>query len=178
MRADPFSNRQRYQQFLRMQYRFHWLMSPLFADEKLNDWLQVNTSCRLQQVVSDCLDLDMNSEQLAEDVRNISALVGSDSQLKLSQFEALGWLYTIEGSNIGAAFLFKFAKKLGFDENFAACHLSGHPEGRGRHWRDFKSRIDKLDLSIAEREQACYGAQRAFEFVRAQVEGLLLDQSK
>jgi heme oxygenase len=177
MRAAPFSGRQRYRQFLRMQYRFHWLLSPLFTDKALNHLLDLEGSCRLQQVASDCLDLKMTSEQLAKEVSNITPLQGNNSHLDISTFEALGWLYTIEGSNIGAAFLFKFAKKLGFDENFAASHLSGHPEGRGKHWRKVKSKLDTLSLSPSEREQACIGAQRAFDFVRAQVEELLADQS-
>lgn len=171
MRADPFSDVSRYKQFLRMQYRFHWLVSPLFADSELNQTLdRVFAGCRLQQVISDCLDLDMSPEYLAAEVEGLDTLT-------LSPYEALGWLYTIEGSNIGGAFLYKFVQKLGFDENQAAAHLAGHPEGRGKHWRNFKAQLDALELNHSERALACEGAKNAFQFVRSQVEELLPDRS-
>ncbi len=67
---------------------------------------------------------------------------------------ALGWLYVAEGSNMGAAFLLKWAReKLGLSEEFGARHLAGAPEGRGLHWRTFTAALDAVTLSDEEEDR-------------------------
>ncbi len=62
----------------------------------------------------------------------------------------MGWLYVVEGSNLGAAFLLKDAAKLGLGEEFGARHLAGAPEGRGLHWRTFTAALDEIELTEEE----------------------------
>ncbi|MBM7329458.1 biliverdin-producing heme oxygenase, partial [Agrobacterium sp. S2] len=81
--------------------------------------------------------------------------------------EAMGWLYVVEGSNLGAAFLLKDAAKLGLDEEFGARHLAGAPEGRGLHWRTFTAALDEISLTVEEEERVVAGAEEAFRAVHA-----------
>lgn len=83
---------------------------------------------------------------------------------------ALGWVYVVEGSTIGAGFLLKLAKKLGLSETLGASHMAGHEQGRAKHWQQFKQVLDALPLSPQQRERACQGGRDAFTFVRAQVD--------
>lgn len=84
---------------------------------------------------------------------------------------ALGWLYVAEGSNLGAAFLFKMARALDLDENFGARHLAGHADGRAQHWRDFTGALDTVDLDADEERRVSMGANAAFARVQALVDG-------
>ncbi|MGG2475716.1 biliverdin-producing heme oxygenase, partial [Rhizobium sp. BR5] len=81
--------------------------------------------------------------------------------------EAMGWLYVVEGSNLGAAFLLKDAAKLGLTEEFGARHLAGAPEGRGLHWRTFTAALDEISLTVEEEERVVAGAEAAFRAVHA-----------
>ncbi|GAA3940853.1 biliverdin-producing heme oxygenase [Litoribacillus peritrichatus] len=164
MRAQPFSDQDRYRGFLKMQYCFHWATEELYRNQGVNRWIpQLSSGCRLGQVTQDCLDLGITSDELAQ-------LVSDLQKVKADDPTALGWLYTLEGSNLGAAFLFKLAKKLGFSEAHGALHLSGHPEGRGRYWKNFKQCLDAIELNELDVVRAITGARAAFVFVRKQVE--------
>ncbi|MGR6870713.1 biliverdin-producing heme oxygenase [Pseudomonas sp. HK3] len=169
MKSKPFASLGNYARFLRMQYCFHWLVQPLYHNETLNKQLSgLEGHCRLEQVINDCLDLMKDPAELPLFVKNIPVL-------NITNAQALGWLYAIEGSNIGGAFLFKFAKELGCHEEFGASHLAGHSDGRGKHWREFKHKIDALSLNETEQLQACEGAAAAFSFVRDQARAAFLE---
>jgi heme oxygenase len=86
--------------------------------------------------------------------------------------QALGWVYVAEGSNLGAAFLLKEAAKLGLSEEFGARHLSGHPAGRGLHWRNFVAAFNALPMSDDEEMQAAEGAKAAFRRVHGLVDAI------
>ncbi|WP_020406222.1 biliverdin-producing heme oxygenase [Hahella ganghwensis] len=164
MRADPFGDPGRYQGFLKMQYCFHWMTAPLYHIESLNQWIpNLSDSCRLEQVIQDCLDLGITKHQLEEMALKLKPAA-------VNKVAALGWLYTLEGSNLGAAFLFKHAKAIGFSATYGAAHLAGHSEGRGRHWRMFKSCLDAIPLNDDDIAMACAGGQSAFQYVRNLVE--------
>lgn len=164
MRADPFSSQDRYKHFLKVQYVFHWVTEPLYFNEKIANWIpHIHKGCRVAQVKQDCLDLGMSEQE-------IEALVAPFDKVVVSDTAALGWLYTLEGSNIGAAFLFKFAKKIGLDEHFGASHLAGNPEGRGRYWNKFKNAVDALSLTPEQEQDVQQGAANAFALVRSLVE--------
>lgn len=79
---------------------------------------------------------------------------------------ALGWLYVAEGSNLGAAFLLKEAKKLGLSETFGARHLAAAPEGRGLHWKTFIEALDGVRLTGPEEERVITAGQAAFTCVQ------------
>ena len=79
----------------------------------------------------------------------------------------MGWLYCAEGSNLGAAFLFKDAQNnLGYNESHGARHLAPHMDGRGKHWRAFVSQFNQLPLNAEEQETALKGALEAFAFYK------------
>ena len=80
--------------------------------------------------------------------------------------KAIGWLYCAEGSNLGAAFLFKHAQKLEYTGEFGARHLAPHPNGRGKHWRAFVEHLNALNLTPEAEAEAIQGACEAFAFYK------------
>jgi heme oxygenase len=83
--------------------------------------------------------------------------------------EALGWLYVAEGSNLGAAFLFKWAGALKLHARHGARHLAAAPEGRANQWRAFTSVLDEILMTEAEEERLTAGARAAFLHVHGLV---------
>lgn len=82
--------------------------------------------------------------------------------------ERLGWLYCAEGSNIGAAFLYKDAQNnLGLSGKHGARHLAPHAEGRAKHWKDFCEQFNSIEVSPEQRKKALKGALDAFSFYKA-----------
>jgi len=152
MAADPFAS---YGRFLMVQYAFHRDIAPVYDHAPLAalipDLVERN---RLARIGQDMADLGLaippvdGPSPFAEGVRDMSA--------------ALGWLYVAEGSNLGAAFLFKGAAALGLNGDHGARHLAGHADGRARHWRGFTDALDGLRLSDAETQQVEDGARAAF----------------
>ena len=169
----PFSNRERYALFVRTQARIHHAASPWFQDAQLNNWLDgLSTRDRITQVLQDCEDLGISPSAIAEDSQ-------AAQQVKIdTPYAALGWIYTVEGSNLGAAFLLKMARaQLELSETFGARHLAGHDDGRGAHWKRFREDLDALPLSESQREQAAQGAMNAFSFARESVEFLMTEEA-
>ncbi|WEK29052.1 MAG: biliverdin-producing heme oxygenase [Candidatus Pseudomonas phytovorans] len=155
MAARPFEDRQRYARFLEVQHRFHGSLLALYGDEQLNVRLPglVQLS-RFAAVESDLNDLGL-------------PLPAAPQQVIASPAQALGWLYCSEGSNLGAAFLFKQTQRLGLDGDEGARHLAPHPDGRALHWREFVARLDGLVLDDEEEAEVIVGAIAAFDSYRA-----------
>ncbi|MGE6740396.1 biliverdin-producing heme oxygenase [Allorhizobium pseudoryzae] len=162
MALDPFGSRDNYGRFLNVQWAFHAMIAPLYADDDLARLLpDLGERCRFASIEADLADLGMAAPATLSGSRPVAAHTA----------EALGWLYVAEGSNLGAAFLLKAAQKsLGLGEDFGARHLAGHPEGRALHWRQFTAALDAADLAPEDEEAVTVGARKAFAFVRAQVE--------
>ena len=171
MSLAPFSSRERYAQFVRTQARLHQVTSHWFQNEALRSWLpDLDQRDRVSEVLLDCADLGVSKEDQVEDAL-ASAKASNDNP-----YAALGWLYTVEGSNLGAAFLLKIARaQLGLSETFGARHLAGHEDGRGQYWRKFREDLDAIALTDEQREQAQQGALAAFLFARDSVEQLLAE---
>lgn len=169
MALAPFSARERFAGFLRMQLRLHLVTSPLYQNTALQTLLPgLGERNRLDAILLDCADFAVTAEQLAED-RSAAAAVVIERDTA-----ALGWLYTHEGSTLGAAFLLKHARdQLDLSETYGARHLAGHADGRGLHWRRFKEELDAVELTAEQRQQALEGARQAFAFVRSSVEELM-----
>lgn len=161
LRGEPFASTERYRRFLRVQYRFHRDIAALYAlpaaQALLPDLAQRQ---RLAELQADLTDL--GEPQPATDTPALP------EQPDLAT--ALGWLYVAEGSNLGAAILFKMAAKLGLDETHGARHLAGHPDGRARHWRGFTGVLDALELDAAQEQQVVDAATQAFKRVHGHVE--------
>ena len=156
MQVNPFADRQSYARLLQMQYLFHRDLDALFFNEQLDALLpDLAGRRRLALIEQDFADLGIDMPQ----TESVPTFASGD---KVAIAEALGWLYVIEGSNLGAAFLLKYAAKLGLDENMGARHLAGAPEGRGLHWRTFTAALDGVDLSAEEERALIAGADAAF----------------
>jgi heme oxygenase len=153
---DPFATRERYAAFVEVQYRFYAAIEPLYRDPALGELLPgLRGRSRLGAARLDLADL--------------GRAVPRVEPLALGRREALGWLYVSEGSTLGAAFLLKAVEAIGLGEDCGARHLAAAPEGRGRHWRDFKEALNSVMLTPAEDDQVVSGARAAFTHVHALV---------
>lgn len=160
MALSPFANLDGYKRFLTVQYQFQRYTAPLYEQAELREWLeQLAQRCRFNAVKLDAKDLSIKEDEL-----NIS--LASPPPID-SLAAALGWLYVNEGSNLGAAFLLKYATQLGLSANFGARHLAPSDAGRGLHWRYFIAQLDAVPLSSEQEDQALQGAQDAFKFVES-----------
>lgn len=156
MQARPFESLTRYGYFLLVQHRFHGAINALYDDVTLNRLLPgLSELPRFDAVCTDISDLGLALPSPP------TAVVPANAHV------ALGWLYCSEGSNLGAAFLFKETQQLGLSADKGARHLAAHPEGRGLHWRQFVALLDGLELSESQRQEAISGAVGAFDFYRA-----------
>ncbi|MCA1325218.1 biliverdin-producing heme oxygenase [Herbaspirillum sp. alder98] len=159
MQFDPFGSRQRYGAFVQMQYAFHRDVAALFDDVQLNHWFPgLQARARLRQIERDLADLGLALPALTAPPVFVAGAT-------LDRPTALGWLYVEEGSNLGAAFLFKAAAALGFDGQHGARHLAPHEAGRAPSWRAFVAQLDSVALSPAEDARATAGAIAAFDQV-------------
>jgi heme oxygenase len=162
MQGRPFDSREAYGRFVLVQHDFHVLVSPLYQHGELGTLLpDLKARDRLAPIEDDLRDLGLA----------VPARPGADPDYLLDVPTAIGWLYVAEGSNLGAAFLLKWAKeKLDLSETFGARHLAGAPEGRGLHWKTFTAAIDALAFSPDEEARVVAGANDAFAKVLSFVE--------
>ncbi len=161
MAAQPFAGRENFGRFVRTQYRFHRDLDALFFDGLIDELLpDLQGRRRLALIEQDLADLGLTVPEIAA-----APVFTAGDQADLA--EALGWLYVVEGSNLGAAFLLKDATKLGLSEGFGARHLAGAPEGRGLHWRTFTVALDAIELSDSDEAKVIAGAEAAFATVEA-----------
>lgn len=164
MKSEPFANEENYIKFLRLQHIFHLSVAPLYQRDDLQALFPGLAALpRLSAVESDLRDLGVNMDV-------DSSLLASVTD----PYQAIGWLYCSEGSNIGAAFLYKETQKLTFDENHGARHLAAHPEGRALHWRKFVAQLDALSLTEEQEQLAVQGAIDAFAFYKKTLANLSL----
>lgn len=163
MAAKPFSSRERYAEFLLVQYRFHRNVAALFANQELNRLLPgLAGRQRLNAVVQDLNDLD---KTLPQNLDAPEFAEGTDEDLA----SALGWLYVEQGSNLGAAFLLKAAAALELNADFGARHLAPHDQGRALSWKEFSAQLDAVELDDIARARAVEAAQAAFRKVHGYV---------
>src|SRR5690606_13177443 len=106
---------------------------------------------------------------VAADLADLSLPEPELTPVPIPERQALGWLYVSEGSNLGAAFLYKAALKMGFDESFGARHLAGAADGRAIHWRRFTECLNAADLPDEHDRQVIAGARAAFQHVQSLV---------
>lgn len=160
--SGAFESLDHYGKFLAVQWRFHKTIAPLYNMAELAAALpDLKDRQRLSAIEADMADLGMPLPEAPKDTP-----LGDNP----TPATAWGWLYVAEGSNLGAAVLLKRVRQIGLSEEHGARHLVGSDEGRGLHWRRFKSALDGTHMT-AEDEQAMYaGADNAFDHVRALVE--------
>ncbi len=167
MSKKPFSARERYGQFLQVQYVFHRDIAAFYDDPTLDQLLpDLKGRKRVDLIRQDLVDLGLSVP--ADDV---DPIFGAGAELDLPT--ALGWLYVAEGSNLGAAILSKEAAKLGFSASSGARHLAGAPEGRGLHWRTFTAALDAVSLSTEDEHRVFASADAAFRRIHGLVEEVM-----
>lgn len=156
MSVKPFDSNENYIRFLQLQAVFHKIVDGIYKDDGLNQKIPgLAELARYDAVMQDLKDLAAEEKAIATPI--------PQPQGK----EALGWLYCAEGSNVGAAFLYKDAQnKLGFNADKGAGHLAPHVDGRGKHWREFVEKLNGLGVEGAEQEAALKGALDAFAFYK------------
>ncbi len=160
MSAKPFESGENFGKFVETQYLFHRDLDAFFSNETLDGLLpDLKGRRRLSMIEQDLADLGLAIPETG------AARFTDETPFDLPQ--AMGWLYVVEGSNLGAAFLLKDAAKLGLTEEFGARHLAGAPEGRGLHWRTFTAALDDISLTVEEEERVIAGAEAAFRAVHA-----------
>nr|WP_163502179.1 biliverdin-producing heme oxygenase [Halomonas socia] len=163
MALRPFDDLEGYARFLRVQYGFQQRCLPCYRHTQLADWIvDLSPRCRYAAVVRDCQDLGVEVEKAKP----------TGAPLSEAASHLLGWLYVNEGSNLGAAFLFKRAAELGLSARYGARHLAPSDDGRGLHWRHFTQQLDAIALSEADIAQAVAGAKEAFAYVETQARSL------
>ncbi|NVK72375.1 MAG: biliverdin-producing heme oxygenase [Oceanospirillaceae bacterium] len=156
MQVEPFANADRYGQFLRLQHVFHLSMAPLYQQASLQALFPGLAQLgNVAAVESDLRDLGLSTEVDTELLASIT-----------NTYQAIGWLYCCEGSNLGAAFLYKETQNLQFNADHGAKHLAAHPEGRAAHWRNFVAQLDALTLTQEQEALAIQGAKEAFAFYK------------
>ncbi|UDF04878.1 biliverdin-producing heme oxygenase [Asticcacaulis sp. AND118] len=163
MAGDPFADVENYAKFLKVQYLFHRDIGTLYDVPELAALLpDLEGRRRFDKVVLDLSDVGADAPEADGAPRFVK---GATVDLPT----ALGWLYVAEGSNLGAAFLLKFAAKLGLDATKGARHLAPADEGRGLHWRTFTAALDAIDLTAEEEARVTAGAGAAFTRVHGLV---------
>lgn len=102
---------------------------------------------------------DLIAEHLAADLRDLglAAIAPEPAPDVSTPARALGVLYVLEGSALGARVLVPQVRTLGFDAGCGARHLAVQAKGVG--WRDFVTRLDAADLDDA---RMIAGANEAF----------------
>ena len=155
MSLNPFSSLAHYQKFLQAQHEFHETLRPFYQLSSLQSKITGLAALgRADSVLADMADIGAQQATLAI------------ARPTIDCDEAIGWLYCAEGSNVGAAILYKEAGKIHLTQTHGARHLTAHKEGRMTHWRNFKSQLDQLELTNAQIQKALQGSDKAFDYFR------------
>lgn len=169
MALSPFASLTGYKGFLTVQYQFQHNTAALYHQPALGSLLDgLAERCRYNAVVRDCQDFALDLDDLKDHALPAPAIE--------SQAAAVGWLYVNEGSNLGAAFLLKYASQLGLSTNFGARHLAPSDAGRGLHWRRFTAQLDAISFTEEQANEALNGAREAFQFVKSLASNVLVNQ--
>lgn len=102
---------------------------------------------------------DLIAPELAADLRDLglAAIAPEAAPDVSSPSRALGALYVLEGSALGARVLLPQVRTLGFDADHGARHLALQPKGAG--WREF---VTRLDAAVLDDDAVIAGADDAF----------------
>lgn len=155
MEKDPFASNENYLQFLSLQYHFLKDVAALYEHTQLSEHIDDLTSRRrLGLLEQDFADLNTTLP-----TTTLTPLIDVNTDLAT----ALGWLYVVEGSKVGAAMLGKQVQaRLQLTGVFGARYLAGPGAGRGSAWRHLVQLIDNIELSNEQEQALINGARQAF----------------
>ncbi len=133
-----FNNIQLYKKFLALQYYIHHNASNYYNNHSLKNIIpDLTERNHFEKIKEDLNDLKM-------EIPNLITPLPED----IDPSEAVGFIYVIEGSKLGANTLLKRIKKIGLSETFGARHMKPDPEGRGASWKKFQDAINNAKLDI------------------------------
>ena len=155
MAQDPFADTQSYLTFLRLQYHFLKDVSALYEHPELSWYItDLKSRRRLSMLEQDFVDL---ASTVPPQIPNSQLNADTDFAT------ALGWLYVVEGSKVGAAMLGKQVQaKLNYSAIHGARFLTGPGAGRGSAWRELIQLIDQAELTASQEQALIAGARQAF----------------
>ncbi len=169
MSKKPFDTQDNYRKFLQAQELFHQAVTPVYQNAMLlGQFDKLDEYSRLDKVKADMTDLGISSFD--------SQVMPPDAEHLKNSLEAIGWFYCAEGSNVGAAILYKEAGKIELNDEFGAKHLSAHPDGRMPHWRATKEKIDALALDEQGLSAVLKGCDDAFAYFGKVLQEVFGDQ--
>lgn len=110
-------------------------------------------------------DLELHAERLASDVAALRIaplpLSASDASAPVGDPVArMGWEYVISGASVGARYLLRQVRALGYSPDHGAAFLAGH--AGGDDWPRFLARLAQAELSPPQRRHLCSAALSAF----------------
>jgi heme oxygenase len=150
----PFESRENFARLVEVQYRFQYLIEPLYRRSSLQAVLpDLPVRCRRAAATADLADLGRSVPWFVEEWADSFTLP-----------HALGWLFVSGGSTLGAAVLLQRAEPLGLSETFGARHLAAGPMGLARHWKRFVDALDAVPLCEAHEADVIGGARAAFGY--------------
>lgn len=150
-----FSDKEKYKIFLTLQYHIHHDADHLYYNSNL-------------AAIIPNLQLRNRFEKVKEDMRDLGVAIPSSFKAPVFNniSSAIGSLYVVEGSKLGAKYLLHYVSMIGLSDEYGAKHLGADSEGRGASWRSFQSAIDnaKIDIPVA-----VHAAEQTFERVFSHV---------
>ncbi|WOC26201.1 biliverdin-producing heme oxygenase [Pseudoalteromonas sp. N1230-9] len=155
MAQDPFTNTKSYLAFLTLQYYFLKDVSALYTHPELKKYIDdLSSRQRLAMLEQDFADLSTPLPQIY-----LVPCINNNTDFAT----ALGWLYVVEGSKVGAAMLGKQVQaKLNYNAEHGGRYLTGPGAGRGSAWRNLIQAIDNMELTKTQETALIEGARQAF----------------
>ncbi|WMO15725.1 biliverdin-producing heme oxygenase [Pseudoalteromonas piscicida] len=155
MAKDPFASIERYLQFLTLQYLFLNDVAALYEHRELSMHIDdLKSRRRLGLLEQDFADLRHTLP-----VPSLSPFITTSTDFAT----ALGALYVVEGSKVGAAMLGRqVQERLPVTGEYGARYLAGPGAGRGSAWRHLIQFIDMVELTSTQEDALIIGARQAF----------------
>ncbi|MDX1463347.1 MAG: biliverdin-producing heme oxygenase [Marinirhabdus sp.] len=111
----------------------------------------------------------------------ISTWIAKDLERKLpttlseitldNRFECIGAIYVMEGSLLGGALLAKHLDKCTHLAHNGERHFhAANVTERSKRWKEFKTHVGRLSLSIANEDDVVLGAQKTFQIFECHFE--------
>ncbi|EUK19379.1 MULTISPECIES: biliverdin-producing heme oxygenase [Commensalibacter] len=153
-----FSDKEKYKIFLTLQYYIHRDADHLYSNSNLS-------------AIIPNLHLRNRFVKVKEDMQDLGVTIPSPIQPPVitNTSSAIGSLYVVEGSKLGAKYLLHHVGMIGLSDEYGARHLGADSEGRGTSWRSFQSAIDsaKIDIPVAVK-----AAEQTFERVFSHLQNI------
>lgn len=133
-----FNNITLYKKFLTLQYYIHQEATQLYTNPSLS------------KIIPDLPDRN-RFEKVKEDLQDLQLALPTPLPSNLAidnNSKAIGFLYVVEGSKLGANTLLKRVEKIGLSETYGARHMGPDKEGRGTSWKKFQTSINHAKLDI------------------------------